>query len=387
MKNSLFLVLCLLSNVYSAENWDVKKLNFRIIDAEIHKMTNQIVMVSDSPSNALISYNPQSDELKTFNLPLHPTCVSVNHNEQEAVAGHDAYITIVHLDDPSQTQTSDVPLIVSDIIFAPNQNIYLIPLRDQWESLRCFDIRNGTITDHEAGSITAGSIGKLHPNGKWIYLADRGVSPSDIEKFDISNGNAIALGDSPYHGDYPMCGDLWFSEDGKRIVTKCGYAFHSSDIKSKDMTYNGRINSNILQLSHEISDKTFVIIPSDRTNTIQLYSDDYLTFQTSFDLPIADFEQMNGLFVFHNPKGDGHYVIGNNSKGYFLASRNINYNQTKINTIARINKYKSTQRLSSKNLEYYSINGRKVNSFSKNIQIVIDRKHHRKVVLIARNVP
>ena len=82
----------------------------------------------------------------------------------------------------------------------------------------------------------------LHPSGDYIYGADQGIFPSDIEKYDIRSGNLIYLYDSPYHGDYAMGGNLWISEDGLRIFTALGNVFRSSvnqdtDMKRKEHAY------------------------------------------------------------------------------------------------------------------------------------------------------
>ena len=125
-------------------------------------------------------------------------------------------------------------------------------------------------TDNEAystgGSIYAGTKGRLHPSGKFIYGADNGLSPSDIEKYDIQNGVANMLYDSPYHGDYPMNGNLWFSEDGNRIFTRGKTVLKTSEFKSTDMYYNGTLNTDSnenmewLRTFSNVKNNLFVII-------------------------------------------------------------------------------------------------------------------------------
>ena len=70
---------------------------------------------------------------------------------------------------------------------ANNKWAYVFPKDDQWEYVRCINLNIST--DNEAnstgGSMYAGTKGRLHPSGKFIYGADNGLSPSDIEKYDI----------------------------------------------------------------------------------------------------------------------------------------------------------------------------------------------------------
>jgi hypothetical protein len=70
------------------------------------------------------------------------------------------------------------------------------------------------------------------------------------------------LYDSPYHGDYPMNGNLWFSEDGNRIFTSGKTVLKTSEIKSTDMLYNGTLNidSNIEWLEYSAGKNTLFVI-------------------------------------------------------------------------------------------------------------------------------
>jgi hypothetical protein len=72
-----------------------------------------------------------------------------------------------------------------------------------------------------------------------MYGINVGLSPTDLERYDISAGAVSAVVDSPYHGDYRMCGDLWISKDGTRIFTGCGTVFRAAPGTKDDFLYNG----------------------------------------------------------------------------------------------------------------------------------------------------
>jgi hypothetical protein len=57
----------------------------------------------------------------------------------------------------------------------------------------------------------------------------------------LSGAAPTPLQDSPYHGDYPMCGGVWSSVDGKRLYTACGNTFTSSADASLDLRYAGAL--------------------------------------------------------------------------------------------------------------------------------------------------
>jgi chitinase len=75
-----------------------------------------------------------------------------------------------------------------------------------------------------------------------MYGADRGLSPSDFEKYDIRTGTAEVLYDSPYHGDYAFGGDVWISDDGGRLFARSGNVFRSSTVQAEDMLYAGALD-------------------------------------------------------------------------------------------------------------------------------------------------
>jgi hypothetical protein len=119
-----------------------------------------------------------------------------------------------------------------------------------------------------------------------------------------------------------MCGDLWISEDGLRIFTRCGNVFRSSDVRAEDMVYNGALSelNGIENLSHSSESNKVVVIPeadrfSDGTEDtkIQIYDYDFLAFDNSTALPafpVGDSAHpSHGRFVYHNGPGSEFYVV------------------------------------------------------------------------------
>ncbi|MCW2120472.1 hypothetical protein [Flavobacterium sp. 7A] len=235
-----------------------------VMDAEYSKVKDQLVFVSANPSKLSI-YNPITLNMETIPLVYTPTCVSLSQDGETAVVGHDGHITYVNLKTKAIIKTYSSSCFAIDIVLGNNKWAYVFPKENQWTNIRCINMNLSN--DNEAlstgGSIYAGTKGRLHSSGKYIYGADNGVSPSDIEKYDIQNGVANMLYDSPYHGDYPMSGNLWFTEDGVRIFTRGKTVLRTSDVRSSDMVYNGSIaaDSNIEWLDHSAAkENLFVII-------------------------------------------------------------------------------------------------------------------------------
>ena len=212
-----------------------------VVDAEYAKATNLLVYVAGDAS--LNIFHPDTRELSHVALTYAPTCVSLSPDGTKAAVGHNAHVTYVDLIAETVLTTNDISCNALDIVLTNSGWTYVFPTRDQWAHISCINIstNNAMETMHTGNSIYAGTKGKLHPSGKYVYGADNGLSPADIEKYDIQDGTAHYLYDSPYHGEYYMGGDLWFEESGERLFTRAGTVFKTSEMQSMDMVYNGTI--------------------------------------------------------------------------------------------------------------------------------------------------
>jgi chitinase len=304
--------------VVQAQPPTVTLLNHRVIDAEYSKALDRVVMVTDNP-NALYLYDPMSRTETSVALPAAPTSVSVGPDGLFAAVGHDANVSYVDLSTPRLVRTWPVTTHVFDIVLAANGFAYAFPSSDQWVSIHCLNLATGAETMSGGWSVRAGTRARLHPGGTSIYGANNGLSPDDIEKYGISNGTAQVLYDSPYHGDYSMCGNLWFSEDGARIFTACGNTFRSSEVRSEDMRYAGALSGAgyIRHLTHSTRADRIALVQGSTdpvvASKVRLYTPDFLAFDRSIQLPPyvrnSTSYPSHGRFVFYNSTGDRMIVV------------------------------------------------------------------------------
>nr|QNO47633.1 hypothetical protein PGBELJNO_00031 [Methanosarcinales archaeon ANME-2c ERB4] len=154
---------------------------------------------------------------------------------------HEGCIAEIDPDTRSVVREFRINVDPYDIVATSDGCLYASSGSGQWTYIRGYDLN--TTSEVGNASIRHRSHIKLHPSENCIYSADTDLSPSDIEKFGISEGDIQALYDSPYHGDYPMWGDLEISPDGTKIFTISGHVFRSTESQSTDMTHIGSLGS------------------------------------------------------------------------------------------------------------------------------------------------
>jgi len=294
-------------------------LAHRVLDAEYSRALDAIVMIDEAP-NALYVYDPVAKTEKKVLLPLAGTSVSVSPDGLFAAVGHNAYVSYVDLSAGSLVKSLPVTADVGDVVLAGNGYLYVFPRVDQWVTLHSVLIASGA--ESMASTIRAGTRARLHPGGVAIYGANNGLSPSDIEKYSIAGGTASVLYDSPYHGDYAMCGNLWFSEDGARIFTACGNVFRATSTQATDMTYAGALEATtgVRHLAESTVAGEVLAVPSasyygsgHEDESILVFAADFLTRKPSvaispFITPAASFAG-HGRFVFFSADGLRRYAL------------------------------------------------------------------------------
>ena len=243
-------------------------------------------------------------------LPLvkAPVAVSLSPDGLSAAVGHDALVTHVALGTVGQasptTKLLNVSSDVFDLVLDGQGTVHVFPATDQWVSVHSVVVATNTET-LQYGPY-ARSHARLHPSGGNIYVANNGLSPDDIENYQITGPTVARLGDSPYHGNYPMCGNLWFDEDGIRIYTACGRSFQASAAREQDMRYAGTLSLTsdtsfgyrIVSLSAKSSTKEIALIeqpwyecqdfaqtPAACISHLSLYESDFLVLTARYALP------------------------------------------------------------------------------------------------------
>jgi hypothetical protein len=302
----------------------LRVLSHAVVDAEYSQAADIIVSVSANPSQLNI-INPGTGEVQSVALPTAPTCVSVRTDGLFAAVGHDAFVTYVNLQTRTVVQTYSVSANVVDVVLANNGYVYAFPGPGGFGEIHAIDVGTGTVTSSPPRTIYGGTLAKMHPSGDYIYGATNGLSPSDVEKYDIRQGDAPGLlYDSPYHGDYPISGDLWISEDGSRLFARSRYVFRLSADRAQDMIYAGSLSGvYAVRWATDSPEAARVFVvpvpdpigPTTPKAQLRLYDIAFLEFKGSIRLPQFQVGggstpyEGSGEFVFVNASGTKAHVL------------------------------------------------------------------------------
>lgn len=122
---------------------------------------------------------------------------------------------------------------------------------------------------------------RLHPDQTRVYTGDNAISPGDFHCVLFTKkdkNNQYENYDSPYHGDYPMGGDLEISPDGKYLIGVSGTVLRLGKTKDADLKYVGKIDKGIALGVAKGSNTMFV---STLEGFVKVYQIDTLELQKS----------------------------------------------------------------------------------------------------------
>jgi hypothetical protein len=208
-------------------------LTHDVRDAEYSRSLDRIVMAAAYPANALYIYDAATGTEQTVPLSKPPTAVSISPDGLTAAVGHDALISIVDLAQLGQAGTPD-PLRLNtsakvfDIVLDGRSRVHVIPDNpDERDDIHTIDIATGTEQLSSFDGLTfGGTYARLHPSGSSMFVGNQFVSPSNIDKWDVTGAAAQWTGETSFDMAYGgACGNVWFDESGSHVYAQCGQVF------------------------------------------------------------------------------------------------------------------------------------------------------------------
>jgi hypothetical protein len=214
-----------------------------LVDAVYSAALDAVVSVSSLPGPALNVYDLATGQTRSIALATAPTAVSLAPDGLRAAVGHDAAVSVVTLAPPGGTMSVvryPVTQPVGEVLFDGHGRVFSFGNQHfNWNAMHTLDLATGVDNPGTGFDVNGVPHAVLHPSGNRFYFANENVSPDDI--FSVGSLDQVpgSIVDSPYHGQYAMCGQVWAAPDGLRLYTACGNVFSSSPIVDQDMLYAG----------------------------------------------------------------------------------------------------------------------------------------------------
>ena len=293
--------------------YSVIPLSEQMVDAEFDAVGERIVAIAE---NQLVVIGSDGDEA---NLALRSgaTAVSVSPDGATAVIGHGKWVSHVDLNALRVLNTYEVPRRLGDVVLDGQGQAHGFSHEGSVKRIYSVDLASGTVRVG-TGSIGGGIQARLHPSGTKIYGADNGASPSDLERYSIVDGATRVDYDSPYHGDFQFCGNVWFDPEGRILLSPCGVVVRATDDQASDLRFAMRLKGLRGRIRHAASsafDNLWYVIEkldgqaATRVRTFAIENGEPVE---GFDLPPVDGgggRRWSANFVFASANSPVHYVI------------------------------------------------------------------------------
>jgi hypothetical protein len=304
-------------------------LSDSVIDAEYNRKKDLMVVVSVYPNNLMI-VDPISKTATTIVLNLEPTCVSISPNGNYVAVGHNGWVSYFNMNSKTLISMQAITCDANDIIITNDAWAYVFPKNTQWDRIRCLNLSLGTTCFNTGGTIYGNNKAKLHPSGNFIYGADNGSTPDDLERYNLLNDTAKYVYNNLYYQysqSYSHGGNLWIAEDSTRIFTRSKNVFYSTNVDTTDLSYASTLSGagNIMSLDYsKIADRVYASFDNNiwanpgPDTIIRKYKATDLSFLGTVTLPklyipntkpVSKKNYSYGYFGFFNAAGTMYYAV------------------------------------------------------------------------------
>jgi hypothetical protein len=263
--------------------------------------------------------NPLTGTETFINLNSMPLSLSLSPDGTHAAVGHDGAISYVNLVAGTVEKVIPVSLKVSTLILSGNGNVWIPPVTS-------VNISSGEKTTALSGPPEVVKPAR-HPNGNWIYFT-QGSIPARINKGDMVSGIFELSSHWLYSMEFNVCEGLYFSADGKRLLSGCG-ALLRTTAGDDDMKYAGSLAAMpyVLAAADSAVSHKFGVIPRSLPNTpnadteVHFYDSEYLRSLGRISLPNRTVEYpWHGRDLFYNSDGTKLHVLLSSDSDATLAS-------------------------------------------------------------------
>ncbi|CAH1265027.1 Hypp3109 [Branchiostoma lanceolatum] len=227
-----------------------------------------------------------------FALPLPGQMLAVEPDGGLVAVAHNSYVSFIVLGATvPYMNTYSVPVVETSGMVVVNRAVCIFPGYGQWTNVVCVS-HDGTY-ERCPYNIYGGALAFLHPNRKWVYSPDTGLSPQSVNKFMVNSTCVGRLWENPNFGDYYYGRHWWFSYDGSRAFLDNGMTLTASDDQKTDMEVHGYFNASTgnnphIWFSQASNDQYYVAGLKPDTTDITLYTWPYLMPTQTLPFPVPN---------------------------------------------------------------------------------------------------
>ncbi len=284
-------------------------------DSAVYNKNRESLFISSNtpPALKILNLANKTNSTISFSSPISSFAVSPDGNF--AAIAHNRLVSYVDLKKSEVIRTIPVEVNASSIFITANNFAYLIgePNYSSYNSYTTIiDLENGKLVqsgvwENFQGFHSGFYIEKIN---KIVVINNNGSYPNDLRFLKINPINNLYtyIGDSPYHGDYPLGLPIGLSEDQSIIYTSSGTSFSTVDLTYKG-TLPGIENSISLSNRSDINETLVVVPKSSNYPTILLPNSVARFIGATFNqvedlkLPSVNGQQAFALQVFHSQNG------------------------------------------------------------------------------------
>ncbi len=246
----------------------LRRLGYPVAAAEYSRPLDRLVLVSSNPRE-LHLYDPVTGDDQILSLPRPATSVAVNPAGNQAVVGHDGFVSYASLN----------PLLLA--------NIYSVYNTTQWIQLgrtgfAYFNTGNYyynafalNLTNRALTMFSTSSNGRMElaASGDFLY------TNSSFGKWDVRQGAPVSVPSNQafYYG----CEAAWFLPDGLRFLNTCAQLYDVSSFPAAAPVYAGAVAglSAVQTADYAAARRSFALAPSayqSPVNQLRIVGDQFL---------------------------------------------------------------------------------------------------------------
>ncbi|MES2824773.1 MAG: PKD domain-containing protein [Pseudomonadota bacterium] len=203
-------------------------------------------------------FGPERMALSTDGKFIYVSLPVAEHSSYVWAEDQSGYIGVIDISLQAYVKTFPVTIDPYDLVMSKDNRLVVSSGSGQWTEINSYDASTGELLG--GSTIYQNALLAAHPTNGWVFAMDTGLSPSDVHKYDTQGANLQSLGDSPYHGDHRIYGDIWITPDGKYLITGGGDILLTSD-----MTYVRGLtttNLSIKTLAFDPTNNLLVVVNS-----------------------------------------------------------------------------------------------------------------------------